>query len=142
MTRPGRLVLLAALAGLDGCTGDAPADDDVAGTLVRLEQLTTEPHSGPGRGTEGSWTKVMALSPDERTIYAANWSSNDVSAVDLATGSVRRYPTVRTPRGLFPTPDGKRLCVAGYEDGRAAAHRASQRRGHGPPAHRRCECAT
>lgn len=49
MTRPGRLVLLAALAGLDGCTGNAPADDDVAGTLVRLEQLTAEPHSGPGR---------------------------------------------------------------------------------------------
>ena len=59
----------------------------------------------------------MTLSPDERTVYAANWSSNDVSAVDLATGSVRRYPTVRTPRGLFPTPDGKRLYVAGYEDG-------------------------
>jgi DNA-binding beta-propeller fold protein YncE len=67
--------------------------------------------------TKGSWTKVMALSQDERTLYAANWSSNDVSVIDLASGKVRLLKTVRTPRGLFPTPDGKRLFVAGFADG-------------------------
>jgi YVTN family beta-propeller protein len=66
----------------------------------------------------GSWTKVLALSPDERSIYAANWSSNDVSEIDLATWTVRRViKTVRTPRGLYPTPDGRRLYVAGYGNG-------------------------
>jgi YVTN family beta-propeller protein len=68
--------------------------------------------------TQGAWTKVLALAPGERTLYAANWSSNDVSEIDLNTGEVRRrIPTVRTPRGLLPTPDGKTLFVAGYEDG-------------------------
>ena len=67
--------------------------------------------------TKGSWTKVLALSPDERTLYAANWSSNDVSAIDLASAKVKLIKTVRTPRGLYPTADGKRLFVAGYADG-------------------------
>lgn len=68
--------------------------------------------------TNGSWTKVMALSPDEGTLFAANWSSNDVSEIDLASGAVRRrIPTVVTPRGLYVTPDAKRLFVAGYEHG-------------------------
>jgi YVTN family beta-propeller protein len=68
--------------------------------------------------TKGSWSKVMALSADERTLYVANWVSNDVSEIDLASGRVRRLlPTVRTPRGLYPTRDGGRLFVAGYADG-------------------------
>jgi YVTN family beta-propeller protein len=68
--------------------------------------------------TEGVWTKVMALSPDEGTLYASNWVSNDVSEIDLASGEVlRRIRTVTTPRGLAVTPDGARLYVAGYEDG-------------------------
>jgi DNA-binding beta-propeller fold protein YncE len=68
--------------------------------------------------TKGSWSKVMALSVDERTLYVANWVSSDVSEIDLRTGRVRRLlKTVRTPRGLWPTPDGRRLYVAGFEDG-------------------------
>jgi DNA-binding beta-propeller fold protein YncE len=68
--------------------------------------------------TKGNWSKVMALSADERTLYVANWVSNDVSEIDLASGRVRRLlPTVRTPRGLYPTPDGRRLFVAGYDGG-------------------------
>lgn len=68
--------------------------------------------------TTGVWTKVVALSPDEQTLYAANWVSNDVSEIDLTTGEVRRkLRTVTTPRGLYVAPDGGRLYVAGYEDG-------------------------
>ncbi len=70
--------------------------------------------------TGGTWTKVLALSPDEKTLYASNWSSNDVSAIDLSSGRSRRYPTVRTPRGLFPARDGRSLYVAGYENGEIA----------------------
>lgn len=71
--------------------------------------------------TSGSWTKVMALSPDEKTLYASNWVSNDVSVFDLTTGEEReRIPTVRTPRGLAVTPDGRYLYVAGFEDGNLA----------------------
>ena len=60
----------------------------------------------------------MALSPDEQTLFVANWVSDDVSQIDLVTGKeVRRFPTVDTPRGLYVTPNGKRLYVAGFESG-------------------------
>jgi DNA-binding beta-propeller fold protein YncE len=40
----------------------------------------------------------------------ANWVSSDISEIDLAKGQVRRLlKTVRTPRGLWPTTDGRRL---------------------------------
>ena len=38
--------------------------------------------------TNSSWTKVIELSPDEKTLYAANWVGNDVSVFDLATGKL------------------------------------------------------
>lgn len=65
--------------------------------------------------TNSSWTKIVALSPDEKKLYAANWSGDDISEIDLASGKcTRRFPTVDTPRGLWPTADGKRLFVAGF----------------------------
>jgi DNA-binding beta-propeller fold protein YncE len=64
--------------------------------------------------TKSAWTKVVALSPDGKHLYAANWSGNDVSMVDLDSGSVSRIPTVKTPRGLYATADGKSLYVAGF----------------------------
>lgn len=68
--------------------------------------------------TRGSWTKVMVLSADERTLYAANWVSNDVAEIDLTSGKVRRsIPTVKTRRGLYLSPEGSRLFVAGYDGG-------------------------
>ncbi len=71
--------------------------------------------------TGGNWTKVLALSPDETTLWAANWVSDDVSEIDLATGRLRRrIPTVRTPRGLAMDPSGGALWVAGFENGELA----------------------
>ncbi|MGH8911270.1 MAG: YncE family protein, partial [Acidimicrobiia bacterium] len=68
--------------------------------------------------TSGSWTKVIALSADEQTLFASNWVSNDVSVFDLATGEeTDRVPTVTTPRGLAVTPNGRYLYVAGFERG-------------------------
>ncbi len=68
--------------------------------------------------TEGNWSKVMTLSPDEKTLWVSNWSSNDVSEIDLDTGEVTaRMSSVVTPRGLWVTPDGSKLYVAGFENG-------------------------
>jgi YVTN family beta-propeller protein len=68
--------------------------------------------------TESAWTKVIALSPDEKTLYAANWSGNDVSIIDLVSGHLKeRISTAKTPRGLWPTADGKYLYVAGFDAG-------------------------
>jgi YVTN family beta-propeller protein len=71
---------------------------------------------------KGTWTKVLALSPDERTLYAANWTSHDISVIDLPSWRVRKViPTVHTPRGLYPAPDGRTLYVAGYDNGELAS---------------------
>jgi DNA-binding beta-propeller fold protein YncE len=71
--------------------------------------------------TEGAWTKVIALSPDETTLYASNWVDDNVSEIDLATGEVERlFSAVRTPRGLYPTLDGQRLYVTGFDSGELA----------------------
>lgn len=68
--------------------------------------------------TQSAWCKVMELSPDEKTLYVANWSGNNISEIDLETGLLRRLlPTVPTPRGLYATRDGKYLYVAGFENG-------------------------
>jgi len=68
--------------------------------------------------TESAWTKVVALSPDEKTLYAANWSGNDVSIISVKSGKlVRRVAVAKTPRGLWPTQDGKWLYVASFDRG-------------------------
>lgn len=68
--------------------------------------------------TNGVWTKVMVLSPDEQTLWASNWVSNEVSEIDLVSGEVRRkLRTVTTPRGLYVTPDASKLYVAGFASG-------------------------
>jgi DNA-binding beta-propeller fold protein YncE len=68
-------------------------------------------------GTLSAWTKVVVLSSDERFLYAANWSGNDVSVINLESGAVSRIPTVKTPRGLYATRDNKYLYVAGFSLG-------------------------
>jgi YVTN family beta-propeller protein len=68
--------------------------------------------------TNSAWSKILVLSPDEASLYVANWSGDDVTEIDLSTGTVRRQiPVVDTPRGLYVTPDGLRLFVAGFGDG-------------------------
>jgi len=68
--------------------------------------------------TRGSWTKVIKLSADEKTLFASNWVSSDVSVVDLESGKLRRrLRSVRKPRGMYPTRDGRHLYVAGFKLG-------------------------
>lgn len=68
--------------------------------------------------TQSAWTKWVELSPDEKTLYASNWSGDDVSVIDLATGTlVKRIGVSDTPRGMYATDDGKWLYVAGFDSG-------------------------
>jgi len=67
---------------------------------------------------QSSWTKWVELSPDEKTLYASNWSGDDVSVIDLATGElVKRVRVSNTPRGMYATEDGKYLYVGGFDSG-------------------------
>jgi len=68
--------------------------------------------------TKSAWTKILEFSHDEKKIFAANWSGDDVSEIDLESGkTIRRILTVDTPRGLYTTKDGKYLYVAGFGKG-------------------------
>ncbi len=86
--------------------------------------------------TGGNWTKVLALSIDGTTLWAANWVSNDISEIDLATGRLRRkIPTVRTPRASpWIPPDravGRRLRERRARPRRPGHRRAAGARPHG-----------
>ena len=61
----------------------------------------------------------LSSSPATRkTIYTANWGSDDVSEIDLESGTVaRRLPRSRPHADSTCTSDGLRLYVAGYADG-------------------------
>ncbi len=68
--------------------------------------------------TNSTWTKWVELSPDEKTLYASNWSGDDVSVIDLETGQlIKRLGVSNTPRGMYATDDGKWLYVAGFDSG-------------------------
>lgn len=68
--------------------------------------------------TESNWTKALALSEDQKTLFASNWCGDDVSEIDLGVGAVqRRIKTVDTPRGLYITKDNSTLYVAGFGRG-------------------------
>jgi YVTN family beta-propeller protein len=68
--------------------------------------------------TGSAWTKWVELSPDEKRLYASNWSGDDVSIIDLETGDlVRRIGVSNTPRGMYATEDGRYLYVAGFDSG-------------------------
>lgn len=68
--------------------------------------------------TRSAWTKGLYLSPDGKTIFASNWSGDDISEIDLEEGkALRRIPTVDTPRGIYVTGDNSALYVAGFGSG-------------------------
>ncbi len=68
--------------------------------------------------TGSAWTKVLEFFFDGKSLFASNWSGNDVSEIDFETGKLyRRIPTVNTPRGLYATKDGNTLYVAGFDQG-------------------------
>ncbi len=61
---------------------------------------------------------AASVSPDGKTLYVANAGSDDVSAIDLATGRGAAHLAVgRNPRGLALSPDGSRLYVNNTLDG-------------------------
>ena len=68
--------------------------------------------------TLSNWSKVIEASPDGTRLYVSNWNFDDISEIDLAAGeTLRRLPSVKTPRGLYATRDGLSLYVAGFGEG-------------------------
>ncbi len=62
--------------------------------------------------TDGSWPKVLALSPDKSMVYISCWVSQTVSEIDVDKRKVtRKFSVSGIPRGLTFSPNGKELLV-------------------------------
>jgi YVTN family beta-propeller protein len=79
----------------------------------------------------GYQAQSPVLSPNERALYVCNRFNNDVSVIDLTTGTeIRRIAVPREPFSAAVTRDGKRLLVvnhihAGRSDGDVVASSVS-----------------
>jgi DNA-binding beta-propeller fold protein YncE len=68
--------------------------------------------------TGGRWSKVIALSADERLAFVSNWLTKNVSVVDVASrGLLRTVPVSGVPRGMAATADGRFLYVCIFDTG-------------------------
>ncbi|MBI5864033.1 MAG: beta-propeller fold lactonase family protein [Planctomycetes bacterium] len=66
-----------------------------------------------GEPPEGDATRVLAISPDGRTLIANNNVSRNVAIIDLPSGNVRAYvDTGDRPMGSAITPDGNYAVIA------------------------------
>ena len=76
-----------------------------------------------GQIAAGHTTVALALSPDEKRLYACNRFNNDVSVLDLVAGrEIKRIAVEREPVAAAATPDGRYLLVANH----LQAHQANQ----------------
>ena len=68
--------------------------------------------------TKSTWTKVVKLSPTQKTLFASNWCGDNISEINLLDGKLtKNISSVDTPRGIYITEDGKNLYVAGFANG-------------------------
>lgn len=66
----------------------------------------------------GRWSKVIAVSPDEKLAFVSNWLSKDVSVIDVVTRRVVKViPVSGVPRGMAATSDGNFLYVCIFDTG-------------------------
>lgn len=92
--------------GCDGCHGS-----DLDGSFVY--RINTSSLRVEAAYPTGSVPKFLALTPDERHLLVSNWSSGDVSIIDLVdAGCSERIPVGRFPRGLAIDPGGRFAYVA------------------------------
>jgi YVTN family beta-propeller protein len=68
--------------------------------------------------TKGKTSHMVVLGPQGRWAYVSNSTSNNISAVNLATGEVRLIPCPPRPEGSVLSQDGRHVYVASRE-GRA-----------------------
>jgi YVTN family beta-propeller protein len=74
--------------------------DTVTNTVVATIQVGLAPNG-------------VALTPDGKRAYVANWSSNNVSVIDTTTKAVvgSPIPIMSAPQGIAVTPNGKSVYV-------------------------------
>ena len=86
----------------------------LAEALVSVREANGASIVGPAGDSlhVGSGARTIALSPDERFLYAAVYGSSELAQVDLATWKVlRRVRVSPYPVGLAVSPDGRHVVV-------------------------------
>ena len=86
-----------------------------AGGVIKIDTATnTLVARSSGTGLRG---KTLALSPDDRWVYLANFGSDTISVLSAdSLEEMSRYPTGHEPCGLTVSRDGKRLYTTDWED--------------------------
>jgi YVTN family beta-propeller protein len=67
-----------------------------------------------GQVPVGKSPQGVAVSPDSRRIYVANGSSNTVSAIDAASGTVSTVTDLSAPHAVAVSPDGGPVYVTNF----------------------------
>lgn len=73
--------------------------------------ISTETGKITRRIAAGHYARSPVLSSNGKKLYTCNWLGNDVSEIDLNTGTEKRIPMVREPYAAAITPDGATLVV-------------------------------
>jgi YVTN family beta-propeller protein len=60
----------------------------------------------------GHSARAPVMSPDGKTLYVCNQFNDDISVIDIASGTQTRIPVIREPYSAGITPDGSTLIVA------------------------------
>lgn len=86
-----------------------------AGGVVKIDTATdTIVARSSGTGLRG---KTIAVSPDDRWVFLANFGSDTLSILSAADlEEIARYPTGREPCGVTISRDGRRLWTTDWED--------------------------
>ncbi len=91
------------------------AFDPATGKLTQSRELAVPASAGPGNT---AFIGDVALSPDERTLYAADLYNDSLAVIDLVTGQVTaHWKTGRRPYRILVVPGGRRLFVSSWADG-------------------------
>jgi YVTN family beta-propeller protein len=104
----GILAVLIAVCPVTRAIAQEEADQITSDTAPKNKVVATI--------TVGSGPHVIAVSPDNNTVYVANVLSNTISVIDAKTNKVvgTPYSAGSFPDGLAVTPDGTELYVANY----------------------------
>lgn len=98
---------------LDPKTGRVAVSTELPDRLLILDPKTRT--IARDYDTKGRTSHMVALSADGRRAFVCNSTSNDVAAIDLASGKVKSIPVAARPEGSAMSGDGRFLYVANRE---------------------------
>lgn len=88
-------------------------------TVLEIATTTGEIKRNWKTGQEGGW--MLAITPDERKLYVANFEGKSISVIERSNNSVRTIPMSGGQMALDVSPNGREVWAGDYENNRIAA---------------------